>query len=191
VSIRGRDLAGNYLDSDPGSIGYRDEKGNWNYSAGSDENHCIYVSSSPPPRVVNTSPADNENNVLIDKGKMIIKFSKPMDENTTEGAFSIIGTNGNGVPIDSFVWEDSNKTMKIFIDTLDYLTEYRVSITDDAMDITGKRFDGDEDGEPGGDYKFSFTTKIPYVNVYVSPSSHLFLLPPGGISISGDVVVDG
>ena len=41
VSIRGRDLAGNYLDSDPGSIGYRDEKGNWNYSAGSDENHCI------------------------------------------------------------------------------------------------------------------------------------------------------
>ena len=58
VSIRGRDLAGNYLDSDPGSIGYRDEKGNWNYSAGSDENHCIYVSSSPPPRVVNTSPAE-------------------------------------------------------------------------------------------------------------------------------------
>ncbi|RKZ19111.1 hypothetical protein DRQ17_01820 [bacterium] len=92
----------------------------------------IVYPDTAPPVVVSTDPSNNENNVPIDKGKVIIKFSKPMDKNTTEGAFSIIGTNGNGVPVDSFAWEDSNKTMKIFIDTLDYFTEYRVTITDDA-----------------------------------------------------------
>ena len=37
---------------------------------------------------------------------------------------------------------------------LDYLTEYRVRITDDAMSVDSVRLDGDEDGEPGGDYEF-------------------------------------
>ena len=93
-------------------------------------------------------------NVPIDKGKVIIKFSKPMDENTTEGAISIVDEYNMGIGIDSFAWEDSDKTMKIFIDTLDYLTEYRVTITDDAMSVDSVRLDGDEDGEEGGNYEF-------------------------------------
>jgi len=68
----------------------------------------IVYPDTAPPVVVSTDPSNNAENVPIDKGKVIIKFSKPMDENTTEAAFSIIGTNGNGVPIDSFAWEDSN-----------------------------------------------------------------------------------
>ena len=109
-------------------IGATDRAGHLSY-------RTIWVYKGEAPYVVSTDPSNNENNVLIDKGKVIIKFSKPMDENTTEAAFSIIGTNGNGVPVDSFAWEDSNKTMKVFIDTLDYFTEYRVTITDDAMSV--------------------------------------------------------
>ncbi|MCD6277399.1 Ig-like domain-containing protein [candidate division WOR-3 bacterium] len=67
-----------------------------------------FIGAGTVASVVSTDPSNNENNVPIDKGKVIIKFSKPMDENTTEAAISIIGTNGNGVPIDSFAWEDSN-----------------------------------------------------------------------------------
>ena len=125
------DLGGNAMDGNPRTIGYRDVSGIWrNLEIQVDDNYEFWINGLA--HVVSTDPADNENNVPIDKGKVIIKFSKPMDENTTEGAFSIIGTNGNGVPIDSFAWEDSNKTMNVFIDTLDYLTEYRVTITDDA-----------------------------------------------------------
>ena len=101
----------------------------------------IVYPDTAPPVVVSTDPSNNENNVPIDKGKVIIKFSKPMDENSTEGAISIVDEYNMGIGIDSFAWEDSNKTMKIFIDTLDYLTEYRVTITDDAMSVDSVRLD--------------------------------------------------
>jgi len=39
---------------------------------------------------------------------VIIKFSKPMDENSTEGAISIVDEYNMGIGIDSFAWEDSN-----------------------------------------------------------------------------------
>ena len=99
----------------------------------------IVYPDTAPPVVVSTDPSNNENNVPIDKGKVIIKFSKPMDENSTEGAISIVDEYNMGIGIDSFAWEDSNKTMKIFIDTLDYFTEYRVTITDDAMSVDSVR----------------------------------------------------
>ncbi len=68
----------------------------------------IVYPDTASPVVVSTDPSNNENNVLIDKGKVIIKFSKPMDENTTEAAISIVDEYNMGVSIDSFAWEDSD-----------------------------------------------------------------------------------
>jgi len=75
------------------------------------------------------------------------------------------------------------------IDPLDYLTEYRVRITDDAMGEDSVRLDGDEDGEPGGEFESTFKTEKPILNLTFAPSSHRFC-PPGG-SITGKIFIDG
>ena len=75
------------------------------------------------------------------------------------------------------------------IDTLDYFTEYRVTITDNAMSVDSVRLDGDEDGEPGGEFEPTFKTKKPILNLTFTPSSHRFC-PPGG-SITGKIFIDG
>jgi len=144
----------------------------------------IKVYKGEAPYVVLVYPIGG--GIPIDCGRVWIIFSRPMNRASVEGAVSMepsVAWTAN--------WLDDKTVVFNFSEYLDYCETYMVTITDDAMDITGKRLDGDEDGEPGGDYTFSFTTEIPNVNVYVSPSSHLFLLPPGGVSISGDVVVDG
>ena len=101
------DLGGNAMDGNPRTIGYRDVSGIWrNLEIQVDDNYEFWINGLP--HVVSTDPSNNENNVPIDNGKVIIKFSKPMDTQSTQGAISIMDEYNMGVSIDSFAWEDSN-----------------------------------------------------------------------------------
>jgi len=100
-----------------------------------------------PPIVISTDPSNGQQNVPVDINQISITFSRPMDTQSTQGAIYITDGDGNGVPNDSFAWEDSNRTMKVFIDTLDYCKTYNVIITDAATDTSGIKLDGNGDGE--------------------------------------------
>jgi len=66
-------------------------------------------------------------------------------------------------------WVDEKTVNLTLLDTLDYLTEYTVTISDAATDTSGIKLDGNGDGEAGGDYEFSFTTEKPEIVVKAYP----------------------
>jgi len=93
-----------------------------------------------PPIVISTDPSNGLQNVPVDINQISITFSKPMDHTSTENAISA-----------SFSYTPSwvdEKTVNLQVtDTLDYLTEYTVTISDAAMDTSGIQLDGNGDGE--------------------------------------------
>ncbi|MEN8115489.1 MAG: Ig-like domain-containing protein [Bacteroidota bacterium] len=113
----------------------------------------VKLKNSIPATVTNIEVEGGLNNV--NPGTPIyLTFSREMDTTSMKEAISI-------EPVDSlsFSWEDE-LTLKIRTDSLDYITEYVISINDSiAKDFDlGQWFDGDGDGVPGGAYQFNITT---------------------------------
>ena len=131
----------------------------------------IVYPDTAPPVVVYTYPHSGEDGVMVDLCEMTIVFSDSMDTSSTNSSISIEDYSGKNIDIKSFEWSEGNTMVGVKIDTLDYLTEYRVTITDDAMSVDSVRLDGDEDGEPGGDYEFTFMTEKPRITMYLTTPS--------------------
>ena len=98
---------------------------------------------SAPPNVIYTYPHSNgkvikekgQDGVRIDLCEMTIVFSDSMDTSSTNSSISIEDYSGKNIDIKSFEWSEGNTMVGVKIDTLDYLTEYRVTITDNAMSV--------------------------------------------------------
>ncbi|RKZ20306.1 hypothetical protein DRQ23_09295, partial [bacterium] len=64
--------------------------------------------------------------------KIIITPTDSMDTSSTNSSISIEDYSGKNIDIKSFEWSEGNTMVGVKIDTLDYLTEYRITVSDDA-----------------------------------------------------------
>jgi N-acetylmuramoyl-L-alanine amidase len=109
--------------------------------------------STMPPQVSRTVPeAGEEAHRFVDPIR--IDFTRRMDRASTEAAFSIDPeTEG------TFQWSNNDFTMTFRpADTLFTMTDYTVTIAGTAEGHYGDGFDGDGDGEAGGDFVLTFRT---------------------------------
>jgi hypothetical protein len=119
--------------------------------------------------------------IPVDVSKFYFTFSKPMDEATTTPAVS--ADFGFTTSWDGYETIELNLT-----DNLEYCKKYTVTISGDATDTFGVHLDGNEDGEPGGDYEFTFTTESPELLVRAYPTAaHV----GEGQSVTPHVIIDG
>ncbi|GMQ81361.1 MAG: hypothetical protein BMS9Abin05_0792 [Rhodothermia bacterium] len=109
-----------------------------------------------PPQVVDTSPLPDSTHRVVDN--IIIDFSRVMDRNSVEAAFSL-----QPATIGSFSWKQNDFQMIFNPDALDPLTEYTLTISESAEGIFGDELDGDGDGNSGGDFVLTFRTGFPDV----------------------------
>ncbi|MDO9548052.1 MAG: Ig-like domain-containing protein [Candidatus Marinimicrobia bacterium] len=108
--------------------------------------------SSIPPIVVSTIPADGDTSFPA-WNPIVIQFSRPMDTALTAAAISI-----SPEEILDFTWLNDGLKLEIRSDSLDFLSEYTITIAGTAKDIFGYQFDGNSDGVGGDAYSFTFTT---------------------------------
>jgi len=173
VNISCKDLAGHMLDRNPGSIAYRKDKTHWeDYEdediGGSDENHELYIGEAPI--VTSTDPSDRSKEVPVDKDTISIVFSKSMEQDITEEAFSIVSEKGDSLSFD-FSWKDTITLEIAPSDTFDCCMEYTCTIKDTVMSKDSVKLDGntDDDGEAGGDHIFTFITEPPDIRLDIYP----------------------
>jgi N-acetylmuramoyl-L-alanine amidase len=112
----------------------------------------FFLISKIPPYVVSTAPA-NSDTTFPAWEPIIIKFSRPMNKTLTENAISFPDT----INI-SFEWREDSTKLTIEHDSLEYLTNYTLTISGDAEDSYGHPFDGNGDGTGGDDFVLSFRT---------------------------------
>jgi hypothetical protein len=100
--------------------------------------------------------------IPIDINTVLFTFSKPMDPATTTPAAS--------APFGFTTSWDGKETIELNLgENLEYCKNYTITISGDATDTSGTHLDGSENGEPGGDYYFTFTTEPPDVILYLNP----------------------
>lgn len=110
--------------------------------------------SQVPPTIISTSP--EEGAAAHPAWEPIsFNFSRIMDTLSVE-------ENLSWSPEAHFTyrWSDSNRTLRLFPDSIAYLTEYTVTISGNSTDLYGHPFDGNGDGEGGDDFILTFTTSI-------------------------------
>lgn len=107
---------------------------------------------SNSPHVVSTSPV--EGGKLAVTGKVTFNFSKVMDTQTLQPAFSI-----EPVATGKFTWSADNKSVDVsFTGPLAYKTKYRITLASSLTDANGKQLDGNGDGTPGDAFILNVAT---------------------------------
>ena len=112
----------------------------------------VNLINSTPPFVVSTTPQPDEQSFPA-WNDVEIQFSRKMDYQ------SVMNTIEIDPPLNAdFVWEDSGKRLVISVDTLEYETDYSITISGEATDRYDHQFDGNGDGTGGDDYILNFKT---------------------------------
>ncbi|MFQ6061363.1 MAG: Ig-like domain-containing protein, partial [Thermoplasmata archaeon] len=132
------------------------------YAYDVDSNFCaesvqVYIDNFAP-RVDSVHPDSGATNVPLDT-KMEVQFNEPMNQNVD---LDCVITLTPGAMV-SWQWLDSTKVRGIPIPSLEPNTTYLVSVkaydgVDSLKDMAGWLFDGNGDGQPGGDHIWGFTT---------------------------------
>ncbi len=122
-----------------------------------------------PPVVISTDPDNGGADVDIDT-KISISFDKEMDASTVNSGTVLFNPALHG----GFTTEWSGgKCVTLTLtnpdEDLEFYTNYTVTVTDGAKDTSGTQLDGDNDHKPGGNYDFSFTTRLPKVLLSPKP----------------------
>ena len=104
------------------------------------------------PTIVATTPAQGDSNITA-WAAFILEFNRKMDRES-------VVTNLQFSPDvkKTFYWSNNDSKLIIRTDTLQYLTDYSITIPGTAVDNHGHLFDGDGDGIGGDDYVLNFTT---------------------------------
>ncbi|HCK99902.1 MAG TPA: hypothetical protein DHW42_07360 [Candidatus Marinimicrobia bacterium] len=108
--------------------------------------------SNVPPIVMSISPVEGDTSFPA-WDPVVIQFSRPMDTALTEAAISISPEENL-----NFTWLNDNLKLEIRSDSLDFLSNYTITIAGTAQDIFGHQFDGNGDGIGGDTYSFFFKT---------------------------------
>ncbi len=110
--------------------------------------------SALPPIITQTFPENGATNFDVYKA-IGFRFSRPMNRESVKAAFTI-----NPVTPGHFIWS-SNDEVVLFEPDIKFIfeKEHRINITSTATDTSGKFFDGNGDGQSGGDFSLEFTTQ--------------------------------
>ncbi|MCF7923447.1 MAG: N-acetylmuramoyl-L-alanine amidase [Candidatus Marinimicrobia bacterium] len=108
------------------------------------------------PIVVESHPAEGDSSWDVWE-TLYFDFSKAMDRTSVEAAFSVEPYAEGHL---SFT-PDSRHMAYILADSLEFLTDYTITIGGTARDVAGEFLDGDLDGVAGGDWSVSFRTSAP------------------------------
>lgn len=111
--------------------------------------------SDRAPHVTSTIPENGEGN-LSTTGWVRITFSRPMDSESVEQAISITPD----VEDLNWLWSSSNTQTGFSRTLLEDSTIYTITIGEMAEDVYGHRFDGNNDGQSGGEFELIFATGI-------------------------------
>lgn len=162
VYITDDSLNGLYIFDDltPGSYsvavekeGFMDDTANVTISADIFTRQDFGLANTIPPTVVTTVPDSGDTGVFVFE-ELVINFSRPMDQVTTEGAFAIVPP-----ATGTFSWDGAHRQMTFDPDAyLQPSTDYQVTIEATAEDNFGHLLDGDGDGLEGDPYTFGFRT---------------------------------
>lgn len=117
---------------------------------------CDVTMTSTSPAKVSSISVDDPSGVDMSED-IIITFSRQMDKESVERAFSI---NNEG---EVFLEWDNDYTLRVKIGYLWEECEYTITIDGNIAknQQTQQKFDGDGDGVEGGNYTFTFTTLPP------------------------------
>ena len=102
------------------------------------EKQWVFYTVAPvPPAVVSVRPAEGETGVPVDTD-IIAYFSKPIDDTTLAGNFTVEDAQGNPVN-GSITYDDSGTPTATFTPSapLAYKKTYTVTITDGVQDLDG------------------------------------------------------
>ena len=113
---------------------------------------AIKLISTRPPVVVSTTPAEGDTNFPA-WDEIIINFSKKMNRASVEAGFVISPTKDGAIS-----WADNYKKLKFRPDSLEFETNYKITIAGTAIDAYGYTFDGNADGTGGDDFELNFKT---------------------------------
>ena len=113
--------------------------------------HDIELLSSKPPIIVSTQPELGDS-LFPAWQPIIVSFSRSMDTTSITDALDIFPSENISIS-----WQDE-KNMIIAHDTLSFETDYLITINDQLKDIHGHHFDGNNDGNQGGNYNLFFRT---------------------------------
>ena len=113
--------------------------------------HDVQLLSSQPPVVVETVPIEGDS--LFPAWENIeIYFSRPMDTTSVTGSLVISPS------VDFQTHWDGYQILTIVSDSLEFETDYTLTILDEAQDMYGHYIDGDENGNSGGNFVLHFRT---------------------------------
>ena len=113
----------------------------------------VSLISKRPPYIVNTEPVQQDT-LFAAWDPIIIDFSRPMD---AEAVVANLRFEPLATGIEIF-WTNKNMRMIIRTDTLQYLTDYRLTLSGAATDRYFHPLDGNGDGTGGDDYELTFRT---------------------------------
>ena len=138
----------------------------------------INLVSNVPPTIVETNPAEGDSSFPA-WDPIEINFSRPMNPSVTEASFQI-----EPYTTGSFSWTNHNQRMDFTPDSIQFVTDYTVTIGESAQDTYSHYFDGDSDGIPGGEFQLHFRTSPSDIfppeiqSVYPSMSSNNIEINP-------------
>jgi N-acetylmuramoyl-L-alanine amidase len=112
----------------------------------------VKLISTVPPYVVSSTPAQGDTNFPA-WDYIIINFSRKMNKESVETTF-VISPEVEGI----IFWGIDYKKMVFYTDSLDFETNYTVTISGNAKDMYGHTFDGNVDGIGGDDFTLNFRT---------------------------------
>ena len=109
--------------------------------------------NTAPPMVIESHPEDGDTTWAV-WGNPVFEFTKAMDRTSLENAFSIEPSAAGFL----FLSQDRKRMSWILADSLEFLTEYTITIAGTAMDVAGYPLDGNQDGTGGDAFTVSFRT---------------------------------
>jgi len=113
---------------------------------------AIKLISTRPPVVISTTPTEGDTNFPA-WDDIIINFSKKMNRTSVETGFVISPTKDGSIS-----WADNYKKLIFHTDSLEFETNYKITIAGTATDAYGYSFDGNGDGTGGDDFELNFKT---------------------------------
>ncbi|MCK5033694.1 MAG: Ig-like domain-containing protein, partial [Calditrichia bacterium] len=107
--------------------------------------------STVPPKVTSTTPEDSSTN-FSGYDRIFIEFSRNMNQASVENAFSL-----SPAVSGTFLWIN-DKEVRFTPDSLQFLTDYTLTISGTAEDVYGHPLDGNGNGVGGDDFILNFRT---------------------------------
>ena len=112
--------------------------------------------NTSPPRILESHPEPGDTTWAVWEIPFF-DFSKAMDRTSLENAFSIVpAVNGN-----FYLSQDKKRMAWILQDSMEFLTDYTITIAETAMDEAGHLIDGNSDGVGGDAFVLNFRTSSP------------------------------